>query len=163
MRSLSLFLIAVFCVSVLGCQDHVVFSDYKHFDEGWLQSDTLHFEFDAPDTIQPYQLFFNTRLNQAYAFNNLYLIATIHFPNGKQIGDTLEYEMAHPDGELMGQGFGSVKDSKLWYKSNVIFKEPGRYTLEVKQAMRKMESIHPLDTLQGVMDFGLHVETSLKR
>ena len=163
MRSLSLLFVAVVFVSVLGCQDNVVFSDYKHFDEGWAGSDSLHFEFEAPDTIQPYHLFFNTRLNESYPFNNLYIITTVHFPNGKRIGDTLEYEMAYPNGELMGEGFGSIKDSKLWFKSDIVFTESGRYTIKVQQAMRKMESIEPLDTLRGIMDFGLHIETNLKR
>ena len=121
MRNLKLTLLVVSILCVVGCQDNVVLSDYKSLSESWKKTDTLVFEFEAPDTIRPFNIYFNTRLNQDYAFDNLYLISTIYFPNGKQIGDTLEYEMAYPNGELMGTGFGSVKESKLWYKSNVIF------------------------------------------
>ena len=154
---IAVFLIASFCI--LGCQDSVVFSEFESLPQGWSKTDTLVFDFEAPDTIRPFHLFFNTRLNQDYEFNNLYLISTIHFPNGKQIGDTLEYEMAFPNGELMGSGFGSVKESKLWYKSNVVFKEQGEYKIEVKQAMRKFGEVEALDTLNGLMDFGIQLET----
>ncbi|SDH05260.1 gliding motility lipoprotein GldH [Psychroflexus sediminis] len=159
MQTLKLFFLIGFCLCLLSCHENLKYSEYKSFSNGWSKTDTLLFDFEAPDTIQPYDLFFVTRVNQDYEFNNLYLIANISFPNGKQIGDTLEYEMAYPDGELMGTGFGSVKESKLWYKSNVIFTEKGEYQIEVRHAMRKFGKIKPLDTLQGIMDFGIHLET----
>jgi gliding motility-associated lipoprotein GldH len=147
------------CLFILGsCQEQVVFAKYQSLPYGWQNSDTLAFNFEAPDTTNAYHLFFNTRLNQDYEFNNLYLIANISFPNGKQIGDTLEFEMAYPNGELMGTGFGSVKESKLWYKSNVVFTEAGEYNIRVKQAMRKFGKTEALDTLHGIMDFGIHLE-----
>lgn len=158
MQSLKRFLLVSFCIGLTGCQQNPVFSEYYSFSEGWPATDTLVFKLEAPDTTQTYDLFFNTRLNQDYEFNNLYLIANISFPNGKQIGDTLEYEMAYPDGKLMGTGFGSVKESKLWYKSNVVFSEKGEYSIKVKHAMRKFGNVDALDTLQGVMDFGIHLE-----
>jgi gliding motility-associated lipoprotein GldH len=136
-----------------------MFSNYESFNDGWPKEDTLVFEFEAPDTIRSFNLFFNTRLNQDYAFDNLFLISSISFPNGKQIVDTLEYEMAHPNGELMGKGFGSVKESKLWYKSDVNFIEEGEYKIKVNHAMRRFENIKELDTLKGIMDFGMQLET----
>jgi gliding motility-associated lipoprotein GldH len=160
MQSRKRYLLAVLFLGLIGCQEKLIYSEYKNFSRGWAEADTLAFDFEAPDTIRPYHLFFNTRLNQNYEFNNLYLIANISFPNGKQIGDTLEYEMAYPDGELMGTGFGSVKESKLWYKSKVTFTEQGKYTIEVKQAMRKFGSVEALDTLRGIMDFGIHLEVA---
>lgn len=160
MQNLKLYLLVVFCICLIGCQEEIAFSEYKSFSNGWSKKDTLVFEFEAPDTIQPYHLFLNVRANEDYEFDNLYLIANISFPNGKQIGDTLEYEMAYPDGKLMGQGFGSVKESKLWYKSNVVFTELGSYKIKVKHAMRKFGKIEALDTLNGIMDFGIHLETA---
>jgi gliding motility-associated lipoprotein GldH len=80
-----------------------------------------------------------------------------------QIGDTLEYKMAYPNGELMGEGFGSIKESKLWYKAGVTLSEQGTYTLKINQVMRKFGKIKALDTLKGVMDFGVHIETIPKQ
>lgn len=159
MQTHKLFLLVGFFMCLVGCQENTVFTKYHSFSNGWSTTDTLVFDFAAPDTIRPHELFFITRVNQDYEFSNLYLIANISFPNGKQIGDTLEYEMAYPDGELMGNGFGSVKESKLWYKSNVVFTEEGDYKVKVKHAMRKFGKIEALDTLQGIMDFGIHLES----
>lgn len=159
MLNLKLLLALVFCVMLWSCNQEVVHTDYHSFSEGWASGDTLAFNFEAPDTIMPYHLFFNVRVNQDYKFDNMYLITSIQFPNGKTIGDTLEYEMAYPNGELMGVGLHSVKESKLWYKSGVVFSEKGRYQIQIKQAMRKLGDLKALDTLEGVMDFGIRIES----
>jgi len=152
-----------FIILICGaCQDQVVFTKYQSFSEAWSSTDTLNFNFEAPDTIHPHHMFFSTRLNENFEFNNLYLIASISFPNGKRITDTLEYQMAHPDGSLMGSGFGSVKESKLWYKSDVIFIEPGEYQVKIRQAMRRNGEIEAIDALKGVLDFGLHLERAIR-
>jgi hypothetical protein len=41
--------------------------------------------------------------------------------NKKSIIDTLEYEMANPDGTLMGKGITDTKENKLFYKENFTF------------------------------------------
>lgn len=160
MQNLKFTAFVAFCLLMLGCQNGVVVSKFKPTAGGWGRTDTLVFNFKAPDTLGTYNLFFNTRLNQDYEFDNLYLISTILFPNGKQIVDTLEYEMAYPNGELMGSGFGSVKENKLWYKEGVRFTEAGDYKIKVTQAMRKFGVVNPLDTLKGVMDFGIQLEAN---
>ena len=163
MPTRNLLLLFILFFSFVACDNQLAFSDYRSFTKGWENTDTLEYSFEAPDTVNPYHLFFNTRVNQDYEFNNLFLIAYIQFPNGMQIGDTLEYEMAYPDGELMGEGFGSVKESKLWYKSGVTFSEQGTYTVKINQVMRKFRKVEALDTLKGIMDFGIHIETIPKQ
>jgi gliding motility-associated lipoprotein GldH len=74
------------------------------------------------------------------------------------VKDTLEYEMALPDGTWMGKGTGSIKENKLWYKENIIFPFNGVYTLELVQAMRKNGSVSGLETLPGITDVGLEIE-----
>ena len=56
---------------------------------------------------------------------------------------------------LLGVGGTGIKESKLWYKEGVTFPEEGSYTVSVRQAMRKRGKEKALDTLQGVIDFGL--------
>jgi hypothetical protein len=64
------------------------------------------------------------------------LIVSIEKPNGYTKVDTLEYQMASPDGTLLGEGFTDIKESKLFYKENVRFK--GKYKVSIKQAVRKL-------------------------
>ena len=78
--------------------------------------------------------------------------------NGKVISDTLEYEMAYPNGDWMGQGFGDVYESKLWYKENVRFPETGTYQFKIRQAMRKNGNVNGISELQGITDVGFRIE-----
>lgn len=82
----------------------------------------------------------------------------MNFPNGKIITDTLEYEMAYPDGKFMGSGFGEVKENKLWYKEKVQFPEEGVYQVEIQQAMRKNGKIDPIEKLEGITEVGFRIE-----
>lgn len=50
-------------------------------------------------------MFLNVRNNNEYPYNNLFLIVSLNQPDGKVLVDTLEYQMANPDGTLMGTGF----------------------------------------------------------
>jgi gliding motility-associated lipoprotein GldH len=147
--------VLILMLTMVKCGDHQEYAEFKDFDEGWKKSDTLQFKFLQPDTTDLYNLYFNIRVDQKYAFNNIYLISKIRFPHGKIVQDTLEYRMAKPSGELLGVGGTGTKESKLWYKQGVTFPEEGSYTVSVRQAMRKRGKEKALDTLQGVIDFGL--------
>jgi hypothetical protein len=48
---------------------------------------------------------------------------SVEKPNGYTKVDTLEYQMAEPDGTLLGNGFTDIKESKLFFKENVKFRE----------------------------------------
>jgi len=68
------------------------------------------------DTTKQYNLFLNIRDNNNYPFNNLFLIVSLEQPDKITKVDTLEYQMANPDGTLLGDGFTDVKESKLFIK-----------------------------------------------
>ena len=115
----------------------------------------------APDTLDSYNLFINVRVNNAYKYNNLFLIAEMNFPHGKTLTDTLEYKMATPDGALLGKGFSDIKESKLWYKGyneSFKFNEVGNFTISLQQAMRQNGEINGVEHLEGVTEVGFRVE-----
>ena len=66
--------------------------------------------------------------------------------------------MAEPDGSWLGEGFGDLKENKLWYKENIQFNETGTYTFKVKQAMRRNGDVDPISDLEGIKDVGLRIE-----
>ena len=150
-----LFIVLVLALVITSCSNQQEYAEFKDLNGNWKKSDTLQFKFLQPDTTDLYNFYFNIRVDQKYAFNNLYLISKIRFPHGKIVQDTLEYRMAKPSGELLGVGGTGIKESKLWYKQGVTFPEEGSYTVSVRQAMRKRGEEKALDTLQGVIDFGL--------
>ena len=84
----------------------------------------------------------------------------MNFPHGKKVKDTLEYEMAKPNGELLGTGFTDIKENKLWYKEGVVFNESGEYTVNIQQAMRENGKVNGVVELEGITDVGFRVEKS---
>lgn len=148
-------------VLLVSCNGQTVLSAYKSTDNGvWDRDSIMRFTFGDLDTVQPYNIFINIRNDQTYPYSNLFLITELSFPNGDRVRDTLEYEMAARDGQWLGTGTGSLRESKLWYKENVVFPFSGVYILEVSQAMRKNGQVDGIVELEGITDVGYQIEKS---
>lgn len=159
MHKLGVFLLgSIFLVSLNSCDSKQVYDEYKSIPNAWAKDSVVKFEIKNIDSLQTYNLFFNVRNNSDYKYNNLFLISKMQFPNGKQITDTLEYEMAYPNGDFMGTGAGEVKENKLWYKENVRFLEDGAYTVTLEQAMRENGEVEGIKNLEGILEIGFRVE-----
>lgn len=143
---------------VTSCDSNRVYDTYKSVPNTWHKDSVVQFNFQAPDSINPYNLYVNLRNNNDYPFNNLYLIVEMDFPNGKVIKDTLQYKMAKPNGELLGTGFTDVKESKLWYKEGVVFSESGDYQIKIQQAMRENGKVNGVINLEGITEVGFRIE-----
>lgn len=156
------FVFLLFIFSLNACQkSEYVFNQHQALGSAWSYQDSLKFTFSPQDSIQKYNVFISLRNSLEYEFQNLFLISTISFPNGKVVIDTLEYPMANKDGSFMGTGT-SLIENKLWLKENVTFNEQGEYTFQLRHAMRKANEIEPLQELKGIVDVGLQIEKSIQ-
>ncbi|MDT0294770.1 gliding motility lipoprotein GldH [Mesonia ostreae] len=155
------FLGILFVISIFSCDSKQVYDQYKSIPGAWAKDSVVEFEIKNLDSLQTYNLFFNVRNSNAYKYNNLFLISNMKFPNGKQVTDTLEYEMAYPNGELMGAGAGEIKENKLWYKENVRFLEEGTYTITLEQAMRENGEVEGIQKLEGILEIGFRIEKTI--
>lgn len=156
LNSLLLFLVISTLVS---CDKNQVFDQYKTFDNGWHKDSIVSFDFEQEVSKKPLNMFVNIRNNDDYEFNNLFLIVKLEQPKGKIKIDTLEYQMANPDGTLMGEGFSDIKESKLWYKENFSFPEKGKYKVSIQQAVRQNGKVKGVEVLQGVTELGFRIES----
>ena len=156
-----IFFVLAASIILFSCTSGMVKSEYKATDNGhWTKDDILEFTFSELDTVQQFDMFINVRNDETFPFNNLFLIAELNFPDGNTVTDTLEYEMALPDGTWLGQGYGSLKENKLWYKENIVFPTSGVYTLRVSQAMRKNGNVNGVENLEGITDVGFEIVKS---
>jgi len=163
MHKAAVFFIFLGAFSVLtSCDKKRVYDEYQPINGSWEKDSTLVFQLEKLDSLKNYNLFINVRNNKDYKYSNLFLITEMRFPQGKVITDTLEYEMAAPDGKWLGTGFGDVKESKLWYKENVSFNEPGEYQIAIKQAMRKNDQVDGIENLEGITHVGFRIEKDLQ-
>ncbi len=152
-----LFILAL-CFVMCSCDDHAVFHEFKELPGSWKRDSAISFQVKNLDSLRAYKAFITLRNDNAYPFSNLFLITQMQFPNGKTVTDTLEYMMAEPNGTWLGEGFGDLKESKLWYKENIRFNESGTYQFKVKHAMRRNGDINAIPELQGIRDVGLRIE-----
>ena len=140
-----------------SCDKKRVFDDYKSVGSAWHKDSIVTFNLPELDSTKRYNLFVNLRANNNYQFNNLFLIVALELPNGFTKVDTLEYQMADPDGTLLGDGFSDIKESKLFYKENVRFKS--KYKVYIQQAVRQTGKITGVEELEGITDVGFRIES----
>ncbi|MEO7977049.1 gliding motility lipoprotein GldH [Flavobacterium sp.] len=143
-------------ILLFSCDKKRVFDEYKSVGSAWHKDSIITFDLPVLDSTKRYDLFVNVRDNNNYPFNNLFLIVAIEMPNGFTKVDTLEYQMANPDGTLLGNGFSDIKESKLYLKEGVKFR--GKYKVHIKQAVRESGKIPGVQELEGITDVGFRIE-----
>ena len=144
-------------IALVSCDKKRVFDEYKSVGNAWNKDSIVSFDLPEMDVKKQYNLFLNIRDNNDYPFNNLFLIVSLEQPNKKTLVDTLEYQMANPDGSLLGDGFTDIKESKLVYKERVKF-IPGTYKVHIKQAVRQTGKVIGVNELKGITDVGFRIE-----
>ncbi len=151
-------LVIAVLTGMFSCDRSIVKSEYRVTDNGtWNKDSIMEFTFSKMDTVQQHDMFINLRNDTTFLYNNLFLIAELNFPNGDIVTDTLEYEMALPDGQWLGKGYGSIKENKLWYKENIVFSSSGVYTLRLSHAMRENGNVDGIINLNGITDVGFEI------
>jgi len=152
-------ILAIFALSLFSCDKKRVFDEYKSVGGGWDKDSIVRFELPELDSLKTYNLFVNIRDNDKYQFSNLFLIVSMEHPKGIVKVDTLEYEMTDGEGNLLGEGFSDIKESKLFYKENVRFPK-GKYTVNIRQAVRQNGKVAGVDKLEGITEVGFRVEST---
>ena len=151
-------LLTFIALSVLACDKKRIFEQYHTVGPEWHKDTIVSYELPETDTTKLYNAFVNVRSNDQYQFNNLYLIVSLDQPGGITKVDTLEYQMADAEGNLLGNGFSDIKESKLFYKERMKFKK-GAYKVHIRQAVRERGKVTGVETLKGITDVGFSIES----
>jgi len=149
-------LLVLVVILFFSCDKKRVFDEYKSVGTAWHKDSVVSFDLPELDSTKRYNLFVTLRDNNDYKFNNLFLIVGLELPNGFTKVDTLEYQMANPDGSLMGDGFSDIKESKLFLKEKVRFR--GKYKVNIKQAVRENGKVPGVTALEGITEVGFRIE-----
>ena len=158
-NSLYLALSLLLCLFISCKHDNkVVFDEYQPTKGTWEKNDVKTFVWDVQDTLTPHNLFMNVRVNNDYPYSNMFVVFKIYKPSTAIVIDTIQFQMADPNGALLGSGFSDVKESKLWLKQNYTFDETGKYKLTLEQAVRALGDVEGVPALQGVSEVGFRIE-----
>ena len=99
---------------IISCDKKRIFDQYKSVGNVWHKDSIVTFDLPKLDTQKFFNMYVNIRNNDDYPFNNLFLIVSLEQPNRQVKVDTLEYQMANPDGTLLGDGFRTLKKTSFF-------------------------------------------------
>ena len=125
---------------------------YKTIDpSGWSKDSCAVFNFQVDKNYLNYNILIDVRNRGDYPNSNLWLFVDVMAPDSTVIRDTVEYQLALPNGKWTGKGTGGLYTNQFPFRTNVFFPSPGKYTVSVTHAMRT-------DPLIGISDIGLAVK-----
>lgn len=108
----------------------------------------IQFKVDVTDTVSKYDFFVNIRHTKSYAYSNLFVFFHTTSPDGRKQTDTIEFPMADPEGNYVGDVSGGLVMNRIIIKKDVRFPKSGNYIFVIEQAMRDKE-------LAEITDVGL--------
>lgn len=137
-----------------GCQFSNLYEQTTDFNgNSWNANNHLSYPVAVTDTANGYDIYILLRNTGAYPYSNIYFFVRTQAPGGTTLTDTLEFQLAAPDGKWYGKGWGSTWSHRLGYKHNIRFPMPGIYTFDIIHGMRDNE-------LRGLPDAGLLITRS---
>lgn len=146
----------LFFVSILiifiACDSNKIYNNFCSIGaKNWDKDSIVSFQFDIIDTTHNYNIFLNTRNLENYPFSNLWLFIDIIAPDKRTVRDTIEYQLAKPNGQWIGKGTTGIYLNQFNFKSNIYFPLSGNYEIRVQHGMRD-------SNLKGLRDIGLTIE-----
>ena len=140
-------------IVVSSCTDKDIIFDKSVIinNASWNNEDMPYYDVNVEDTLSNYAFYLNIRHLENYRYSNFYMFLHTTFPNGNMTHDTIECILAYPDGRWIGDGSGSMRNSKILLNKNLRFPLKGNYHFEIEQAMRD-------DVLEGITDVGIRFE-----
>lgn len=124
----------------------------RSLNGNWDKKAIQKFEFEVKDSQNPKNIIFVVRNNNEYPYSNLRVFSKLYGQEEKKSKtDTLNYILAKPNGEWLGNGFGDTKETLFQYRLNHRFLKNGKYIIEIQHAMRR-------DLLPGIEDIGVKIE-----
>lgn len=147
------FVVMIALLSHFGCDSNQVFDENQAIDnQVWKSDDIKTFAFEVTDTLSPLNIYVNLRTTTEYPYSNIYVFLYSVYPNGSTNKDTLEFLLAKPDGQWLGDNSGTVVEFKGLIASGGRFSKAGRYEFQLQHAMREVD-------LPEIIDIGMRVET----
>ncbi len=146
MRKFSIFILCCLVLSACVNKDtHIDFHSFKNAE--WEKDSVYQFEVNISDTINPHQILIETRNNNLYPYQNIWLFVDLKTPSGNVRKDTIGFDLADNFGKWYGQGF-SVYELEIPYEKSFIFRQPGDYVFSIRHGMRD-------DILKGINEIGI--------
>ena len=146
-------------VAVCSCSHNEAYFEYREIRNAqWQQTDTLTFGIDSAAIVpgMRYDISIETTNNVNYAYQNIWLFVQddIDAPADSVYNSVQkEFVLADQYGRWLGSGFGSLFQSSLIYKKNIVFAQKRNYLIRIEHGMRD-------ETLSGIEKVGVRISKS---
>ncbi len=139
-----------------SCDSSMVYNEsYSVKDLKWNQKSPFVFITDSIiDINQGYNAYIDLRVNENYAYRNIYFFVDIEMPNKQVIRDTVNGWLQDEAGNWLEDvsGFGTIKEKEFLYRPKIKLPYQGIYKFTIYQAMRE-------ENLEDVEDVGFRLKT----
>ena len=133
----TLLILSLISFGLISCNSDTLLDTKSDLPEnGWAYEQIPAFEFEIDDINICYNVFLNVQISEEYLYRNLYLLVHLRNPDGKDVANRINVELASPEGKWLGSGSGNLKSFKLPIRSDLCFEKAGRYTIGFEQNMR---------------------------
>lgn len=139
-----------------SCVERDAYFRYNELKEGqWSMRDTLFFTIDSTDynVDMPYDVFIEITNNVNYPYQNIWFFEWDNLTNDSTFTRTeIECPLADEFGKWTGTGFGSLLQSTIPLKENVIFRDKRNISIKVLHGMQD-------DVLNGIEKVGIRLSS----
>lgn len=137
---------------IISCTKKGNYEEYRKVNpSGWQQDSVAVFKFDIQDTKSIYNISLNIRNSGEYPYSNVWMFIDISAPDNSSVKDTVEFQLALPNGKWIGKGTSGIYSCQFPYRNNVFFPVAGTYSLKIKHGMRN-------ESLKGISDVGIRID-----
>ena len=137
MKSQYLFTVAIVAL-LLGCSnENTIVNEYVYIPNSKFSFlDTVNFQVQINDTVNPHDVFLQLRTSTDYKWSNMFIFSDIMFPNKKIRSDTFQIFITDKKGHWKGNKSGAIVNFNHYLYRNIIFPIKGQYQFKFNQAMR---------------------------
>jgi gliding motility-associated lipoprotein GldH len=144
-------LILILFSGLISCQTIDIFEKTVSFPEhNWKSEEKPSFTFDINDTTSLYNIFLVLRHEDAYNYNNIWIMLTVQGPSEK-VTVRREFVLANNRQGWLGSGMDDIFEHRIPFNPKPAPLHKGKYTFTLQQDMRE-------DPLAHVINAGVRVE-----
>lgn len=152
MRFFSIFLLSTALVS---CSSNLVYEAYTEVENGWQYQNVIEHMVDVEGPAAAHDVFLNIRHTNDYPYSNLWVQVFTTNPDGQEVSQRFEITLAKPDGQWLGNSWGSTITQERLIMQGVKFQKPGKHVFKVQHDMR-------LNNVPAITHIGVRVEDASK-
>ena len=142
---------------VFSCESNIEYIQYNSIENQWDKDSIQNFVFELADT-KKYNTYINLRINKDYPFSNIFLITTLMDSLSVLSKDTLNFKIADKSGKFLGKKRVNIIENSLIHKEKIELEKNKKYSVSVEHAMRVINKVSGLKSLDGVVDVGYKIE-----